>query len=97
MAFDLDAVEHDAAATPFDFTFGGEAYSLPAQVDLIAAAALESGQLNAGLRKMLGEAQWTRICESSAVLDQTKLRKLMEEYAKHVGLSLGESAASTGS
>ena len=90
MKFDLDAVQHDADAKPFEFSFGGEYYTLPAQIDMIAAAALESGKLNAGLQRMLGEKQWDRICATEAVLDQTRLKALMEAYAVHTGLSLGE-------
>jgi hypothetical protein len=90
VSFDLDAVVTESDATPFPFTFGGEDYTLPAQVDIVAAAALEGGKLYEGLRKLLGDSQWDRLLASEAVLDQEKLKALMEAYAKHVGLSLGE-------
>lgn len=89
-SFDLDAVVTESEATPFDFTFGGEAYTLPAQVDLLAAASLEGGKLYEGLRRLLGDGQWDRLLASTAVLDNEKLKALMEAYAKHIGLSLGE-------
>jgi hypothetical protein len=90
VSFDLDAIVTETDATPFDFTFGGEPYTLPAQVDIVAAAALEGGKLYEGLHKLLGEDQWDRLLKSEAVLDTPKLKALMEEYARHVGLSLGE-------
>jgi hypothetical protein len=90
MGFDLDAVVSESEAKPFEFTFGGEGYTLPAQVDLLAAASLEGGKLYEGLRRLLGDDQWDRLLESKAVLDTPKLQALMEQYAKHVGLSLGE-------
>ncbi len=97
MTFNLDAVVTESDATEFPFTFGGEDYTLPAQVDLVAAAAMEGGKLYDGLHKLLGEAQWGRMLESSAVMDNVKLKALMEAYAAHIGVSLGESAGSTGS
>lgn len=97
MTFNLDAVESETNSTPFDFTFGGEAYTLPAQVDLLAAASLEGGKLYEGMHRLLGDGQWDRLLASTAVLDNDKLKALMKAYAEHVGLSLGESAASTDS
>lgn len=89
-AFDLDAIANESEGKPFPFTFGGEDYTLPADVDLIAAAALEGGKLYDGLRRLLGEDQWERINAATAVLDTDRLKALMEAYAAHVGLSLGE-------
>jgi hypothetical protein len=88
--FNLDAVVSESEATPFDFTFGGEGYVLPAQVDLLAAASLEGGKLYEGLHRLLGDDQWERLLAAKAVLDTERLKALMEAYAKHVGLSLGE-------
>lgn len=90
MTFDLDAVVTESEAKPFDFTFGGEGYVLPAQVDLLAAASLEGGRLYDGFHRLLGDAQWERLLASDAVFDQARLKALMEAYAAHVGLSLGE-------
>jgi hypothetical protein len=97
VTFDLDAVAVESEAAPFEFTFGGEGYTLPATVDLVAAAALEGGKLYEGLRRLLGDSQWDLMLASSAVMDTPKLKALMEAYAAHIGLSLGESEASTGS
>lgn len=88
--FNLDAVVTESEATPFDFTFGGEGYTLPAQVDLLAAASLEGGKLYEGLHRLMGDDQWERLLAAKAVLDTPRLKALMEAYAKHVGLSLGE-------
>jgi hypothetical protein len=95
--FNLDAVVSETGSEPFDFTFGGEGYTLPAQVDLLAAASLEGGKLYEGLHRLMGDDQWDRLLASKAVMDNDKLKALMEAYAAHVGLSLGESGASTGS
>jgi hypothetical protein len=95
--FDLDAVSRESDGIPFEFTFGGEKFTLPATVDLLAAAALEGGKLYDGLKRLLGDEQWERLLEVQKVLDTEHLKALMEAYAKHVGLSLGESGASTGS
>lgn len=97
MTFDLDAVANEATGTPFTFTFGGEEYELAAEVDIVAAAALEGGRLYEGLRRMLGAAQLARMEASTAVLDQAKLAALLDAYKAHLGVSLGESKASTGS
>lgn len=94
-AFDLDAIANESEGKPFPFTFGGEDYTLPADVDLIAAAALEGGKLYDGLHRLLGDEQWGRLLASPVVMNNAKLKALMEAYAAHVGLSLGESAAST--
>lgn len=100
MTFDLDAVvaegEGEDHRESFGFTFGGEHYELPAHMDIVAAAALASGQ-PIGLTKMLGDEQWNRLLASPAVLDQAKLEALMEAYGAHVGVSPGELAASTDS
>jgi len=95
VTFNLDAVVSESEALPFEFTFGGEDYVLPAQVDLLAAASLEGGKLYEGLRRMLGDAQWDRLVAAKSVMDDVKLKALMEAYAAHVGLSLGESEGST--
>lgn len=90
MTFNLDAVQSDATGEPFPFTFGGEDYTLPATVDIIAAAALEGGKLYEGLHRLLGDEQWERLLASPSVLDTDRLKALMEAYAEHIGLSLGE-------
>lgn len=88
--FDLDAVQNESDGIPFEFTFGGEKFTLPAQVDLLAAAALEGGKLYEGLHRLMRDEQWERLLGLEAVLDTPKLKALMEAYAAHVGLSLGE-------
>lgn len=97
MTFDLDAVEHEATGEPFEFRFGGEDYMLPPSVDMLAVAALQNRDLYGGLARLLGPEQLERMAASSATFDEPKLRALMDAYGKHLGISLGESEASTGS
>lgn len=97
MTFDLDAVANEAEGEPFEFTFGGESYTLAASVDVRAAAMLQVGRLDTAFRLMLGEEQWERMTASPAVFNGKKLDALLDAYGKHIGISLGESAASTDS
>lgn len=95
--FDLDALlaDLDQNRPKFRFRFGGEAYSLPPKVDLRAAAAMQAGDLHAGLRLLLGAEQWERLCAAEATFDQDALTALMERYVAYTGASVGESSAST--
>jgi len=97
VTFDLDAVQRESDKTPFEFTFGGDAYTLPPSIDMLAAASLARGDLYGGLSRLLGAGQLERMLASDAVLDEQKLMVLLEEYGKHLGTPLGESLASTGS
>lgn len=95
--FDLDAVENETEGIPFEFSFGGEKYELPPRVDFFAAAAFAQGDRITGVHRLLGDEQWERMVASDAVFDEPKLLALLEEYRKHLGVSLGESDASTSS
>lgn len=96
--FDLDAlVAERAPRKPFTFRFGGESYTLPAVVDVRAAAALSDGDLTTGLRYMLGAEQWERLAATEVTFDIEALNALLTRYGDHVGASVGESSASTGS
>lgn len=98
MGFDLDALAAEAAgAAPFEFTFGGETYELPGQFDMRAAAALSAGKVYEGLESLLGAAQWARMQAAEQVLTDTMLAALLDRYAEHTGVSLGESSASSSS
>jgi hypothetical protein len=66
-------------------------------VDILAVASMQAGLLYEGLARMLGDEQWARMNASKAVLDQEKLKALLEAYGKHIGIPLGESLASTDS
>lgn len=90
MTFDLDAVANEATAAPFEFTFGGGAFTLPPAIDVLAVAAIEQGRLYEGLHRLLGDEQWERMVASEAVFDESKLVALLDAYGKHIGISLGE-------
>lgn len=98
MAFDLDALAAEAdGAAPFEFTFGGEGYQLPGSFDMRAAAALSAGKVYEGLELLLGVDQWARMQAADQVLTDAMLGALLDRYAEHAGVSLGESSASTSS
>jgi hypothetical protein len=98
MAFNLDALasEGDGRAV-FEFTFGGETYELPPEMDVRAASALSAGRVYEGLGMLLGDVQWSRMQAAEQILTEKMLSALLQEYAAHMGIDLGESSASTGS
>jgi hypothetical protein len=102
MAFDLDAISNDDDPQPFPFTLGGETFTLPGTLDLVAASYLSEAdrnpaRFNDSLAKMLGAEQWERLKASPAVLDHERYKALMDAYRVHLGVSSGESPASTDS
>lgn len=94
---DLDAIQNEADDKPFEFTFGGDTYTLPPRIDMRAVGAMSEGRVGDALRMMLGAEQWKRIQQAEAVLDDRKLGALMEAYAEHNGVTVGESSASVSS
>lgn len=99
MSFDLSAAIAEANAkkapvAPFEFDFAGEKYTLPARVDLRAAALLRRDALR-GLELLLGAEQWKRMLAGNEVFDEDGLMILIENYAAHTGSTLGESSASS--
>lgn len=95
--FDLDAFESDTKRKDFQFTFGGEAYTLPAHPNLLAVLDLDNNRIEKGLRRLLGGDQWARMEASDAVLDTDRFNALMEAYQKHLGVPMGELSASPAS
>lgn len=94
-AFDLDAaLAEREVRPPWAFTFGGRQFTISAEPDVRALAALTGGRLDDALRMMLGEQQWTDIQQVDALLDVAGLQLLLERYADYAGLNLGESPAS---
>jgi hypothetical protein len=91
MSFDLDA----ALGLPFTFTFGGEEYTLPPDVDLAAVTALQDGHPDVAIRHLLGDAQYERITASASVFGARAFTSLMSEYMRYLGISSGESEASS--
>jgi hypothetical protein len=89
-AFDLDAVIAEREPKPaYEFRFGGEMFTLPAEPDVRALAAFSGGRLDEALRMLLGRAQLERMEAVEAVLDVDALKSLLESYAAHAGLDLG--------
>ncbi len=102
--FDLDKVI--AEETParadrrkkFTFTFDGETYTLPNEVDLLALSAAAQGEIALALRRLLTSADFAKLNNSSKPLTRPTLVVLLDAYYNHiVGLSSGESVASTSS
>lgn len=103
--FDLDALESEG--TPFRFRFGGEDYEFPADldfalIDLIGnldddPTKVDISVLTRLARRLFGSEQWARVEASDASFGVVKLIGLMNAYQKHLGVSLGELQASTGS
>lgn len=97
MPFDLDAIASEANAEPFEFTFGGDTYTLPPSVDLRVVASLTSGDIADALKRLLGAEQWERLEASDAVFTAARFEALLNAYMAHNGLDVGEASASTGS
>lgn len=93
--FDLDAVLAEAAPTgkPFHWRFGGETFTLPAQPDFRAIAAMQGGDVIVSLRLLLGH-EWDRLVKVEAVFDERAFDKLVDAYLKFLRVSRGESEAS---
>lgn len=92
--FDLDALERDESREPFHFRFDGETYTLPPTLDLRAAALLQAGELNECLRALLGPEQWRHLLDAQATFGFEHLNALLDAYAEHLGMELGNSPAS---
>lgn len=102
MPFDLDAVIAESKPADrrkkFTFSFDGDEYTLPNDVDVLALAAAASGQIAVALRRLLTPEDFDRINASSKVLTRDTLMALLDAYYQHiVGLAAGESSASTSS
>lgn len=93
MSFDLDAT----LGLPFTFTFGGDTYTLPSDVDMAALQALRAEEPEKALQAMLGDEQWQRLQESPAVFGVRAWSKLIDAYFTHLGLRNPESGASSDS
>lgn len=97
MAYDLDAIVAESDSTPFVFTFGGEEFTWPAQLDLRAERELSEGKLWEALERMFGPDQYARFLATSQHLDMEVIKALFGAHAKHQGTTMGESRASAGS
>jgi hypothetical protein len=66
-------------------------------VDVRAIAALQAGRVDAALRILFGPADWERFEAIGEVFDEARFAALLDAYMKHLGMSTGESSASTSS
>jgi hypothetical protein len=95
--FDLDALAVEVERAPFTFRFDGVTYELPPVLDVRAAAALEAQRLDEALHRLLGPEQWAQLSASPKTFAGDHLWALLEAYARHLGVELGNSSASTAS
>lgn len=95
--YDLDAAIEERKGEPFHFKFGGERYRLPSTVDMRVLAVLEGGDVAAALMMMLGDEQWERMLAAKQVFDLPAMLGLLERWAAHSGLDLGEASGSVNS
>jgi hypothetical protein len=95
MVYRVEAVAREAMEQNWDFEFDGQVYVLPGDMDMRAAALLSVGDLEGGLRVLLGAVQWKRLCDSPLVFGSKQLMSLLEAYAADIGVDLGESVASS--
>jgi hypothetical protein len=94
MAFDLDAAGAETEPVePFEFTFGGEGYVLPAEPDIRVFALLDGEHLERALALLLGDEQWERMLASTSTFRGRQMSALFEAYGKHAGFDAGKSEA----
>jgi len=93
--YKVEALSREALEDPWEFEFDGVIYELPSDFDMRAAAALSIGNLEAGLRIMLGEAQWKTLCDSQLIFGVKQLTDMIGSYAEAIGVELGEFKASS--
>jgi hypothetical protein len=93
MVYKLEAVARDASGECWEFDFDGERYELPGDFDMRAAGALADGDLNGGLRLLMGDEQWDRLCQSNKVFGVRAMTDLLNAYCEGIGVDLGESVA----
>lgn len=97
MALDLDQLAAEAEHASFEFTFNEETYELPGNPDYKAMIALQHGRIIEALELLLGPDQFDRIDGSDKTLGISQVVALIEAYAEFLGLTLGESMASSSS
>jgi hypothetical protein len=94
--FDLDAVIAEAGEpVRFEFTFGGEAFHMPAaaDIDVVMVEQIEGASEGSTMRTLLGDDQWERLVALRAAghrLSGRHLAALLEAWQAHVGVELGE-------
>lgn len=91
MSFDLSAAIAAEENAPFEFTYKGQAFSLPIAIPVSVIkklTAVEQEDLEEILNALLGEADSSRFL----ALDPTDidLQLLLKEYGKAKGIDLGK-------
>jgi hypothetical protein len=97
MVYKVEALSREALEQPWEFEFDGDIYLLPNDFDVRAAAYLAGGDLEMGLRILLGTEQWDRLCASPLIFGVKELRGLLAAYTAAIGAELGEWQASSAS
>lgn len=100
MPFDVDKLIAErpkpSRKKPFSFTFDGEDYPLPNEVDAIAVRAAATGDWMTSFTRLLTPEQFLQIQRSSKVLELDVIGDILSAYYQHLGgTSAGESAASS--
>lgn len=85
MSFDLDAVANDGE--PFEFTFGGETFSFPADAPMAFNSLISEGHDLEGFRLLFGDEQWARVEAMPDKLGTRKARALLKAYNEHLGFA----------
>ena len=93
--FDLNAVLREKTGEPFRFLFGPHEFEMPAKLDFRVIDELNDGQLGKGFRRLFTVEQWALLDTVEEVLDLDGMLSLMKAYFAHLGMTLGESQAST--
>jgi len=92
--YKVAALEREATKDAWEFEFDGERYRLPPDFDMRAAVAMSSGDMEGGLRHLLGPDQWDRLVASPKVFGLKALTNMMKAYCADIGVDLGEFVAS---
>jgi hypothetical protein len=92
--FDLDALAAEEVAEPFRFTFGGQAFEA-AVFDPRALGPFGVGDIDAGLRYMLGREQAARLAAVEQPLGMGQLQALVAAWTAHFGMDAGKAPASS--
>ena len=103
--FDLDAVLAESAEStppPFEFTLGGETFTMPTafDIDIVLIESLDGVGEGKALRLLLGEDQWATLEELSAEghkMTGPAVSALLKAWRDDLGGTLGESSASASS
>lgn len=93
MSLDLDAL----LGLPFTFTFCGEEYSLPPDVDFQTLDELQAGHPDEAFRRLIGEEQYARLQAAPGTFGARAFTEVLQAYVTHLGLRSPESSASSDS